>query len=491
MNSKILVLMSLASVLLLAGCKSEGDKVVEKACDLDLSVSENQGICEKALSSNCGDFYREADAAQRELLGLKHWKMLFQFNKKGDLDDDEKARVKEADAELKEKERAIKERWNKLPLTSTCKDALEELYKVQWEAERKMMEKDLAERTKDRSDEKSEGFFSTIIGKIKGIFASKKADEINEKVAESKLSELSPAIGTYIKLQNEYVGEGKGELGTWNQIGYSAPPDRDDFYYKEYRQGDVKGLLVTSRKNLADCPANSSWMVRCLYVNKESICDFSIESKNQKACESISQGFKRMGEKTSEPFIKTTYDSFNEKLRIAEKQSEIHSENVERSAETVQKKEQDNLTVAKDEITDARDGKIYKIAEFDGKLWMTENLNFTIENSYCYDNDEGNCEKYGRLYTWSAAKKACPKGWRLPKDYEWDNVLFEMNLFAGYYYVAKDGFYNKDKGAFFWSGTENDAKTAFDYDINVDSKTFVKKNHSKSDVAFSVRCIKN
>ena len=138
--------MSLASVLLLAGCKSEGDKVVEKACDLDLSVSENQGICEKALSSNCGDFYREADVAQRELLGLKHWKMLFQFNKKGDLDDDEKARVKEADAELKEKERAIKERWNKLPLTSTCKDALEELYKVQWEAERKMMEKDLMER---------------------------------------------------------------------------------------------------------------------------------------------------------------------------------------------------------------------------------------------------------------------------------------------------------------------------------------------------------
>ena len=485
MKTKLIVLQAILFCLFLfAGCKSEGDKIVEKACDLDLSVSENQGICEKALSSNCGDFYREADAAQRELLGLKHRKMLFQFNKKGDLDDDEKARVKEADAELKEKERVIKERWDKLPLSSTCKDALEELYKVQWEAEQKEMEKDFAERTKDKSDEKSEGLFSTIIGKIKGLFASKKTDEINEKEAESKLSELSPAIGTYIKLQNEYVGEGKGELGSWNQIGYSAPPDRDEFYYKEYRQANVKGLLVRSQKNLADCPANSSWMVRCLYVNKDPICDFSIESKNQKACESITQGFKRMGEKSSEPFIKTTYESFNENLSAAEKNSEI-------STDTKQKKEQDNPTVTEDKITDVRDGKTYKIAEFDGKLWMTENLNFTIENSYCYDNDEGNCEKYGRLYTWGAAKKACPKGWRLPKDYEWDDILFEVDSFAGYYYVAKGAFYNKDKGAFFWSGTENNAKTAFDYDINNDSKMFVKKNHSKTDVAFSVRCIKN
>ena len=180
MKSKNLVLIALSSVLLFIGCKSEGDKVVAKACDLDLSISENQDICVKALSSNCGDFYRDADAAQRELLGLKHWKVLFQFNKKGDLDEDEKARVKEADAELKEKERVIQERWDKLPLTSTCKDALEELYKVQWNVQRISIEKDLAERSKENGGKSTDGFFSTIIGKIKGFFTSKKSDEIDE-----------------------------------------------------------------------------------------------------------------------------------------------------------------------------------------------------------------------------------------------------------------------------------------------------------------------
>jgi uncharacterized protein (TIGR02145 family) len=29
------------------------------------------------------------------------------------------------------------------------------------------------------------------------------------------------------------------------------------------------------------------------------------------------------------------------------------------------------------------------------------------------------CAKYGRLYTWAAAKKACPSGWHLPTRDEW------------------------------------------------------------------------
>ena len=51
--------------------------------------------------------------------------------------------------------------------------------------------------------------------------------------------------------------------------------------------------------------------------------------------------------------------------------------------------------------------------------------------------DEGsvdsNCEEYGRLYTWEAAKRACEslgKGWRLPTDEEW-KVL--ANSVGGYY----------------------------------------------------------
>jgi uncharacterized protein (TIGR02145 family) len=58
----------------------------------------------------------------------------------------------------------------------------------------------------------------------------------------------------------------------------------------------------------------------------------------------------------------------------------------------------------------------------DGKQWTTENLNATSKESYCYDNSEQNCRRYGRLYTWDSAQKACralSAGWRLPTNEEW------------------------------------------------------------------------
>jgi uncharacterized protein (TIGR02145 family) len=54
---------------------------------------------------------------------------------------------------------------------------------------------------------------------------------------------------------------------------------------------------------------------------------------------------------------------------------------------------------------------------------MAENLRYNIEGSWCYDNDEANCQKYGRLYTWDAAKKACPAGWHLPSRKEWRELI--------------------------------------------------------------------
>lgn len=61
---------------------------------------------------------------------------------------------------------------------------------------------------------------------------------------------------------------------------------------------------------------------------------------------------------------------------------------------------------------------------------MAENLNYEMDNrdrygSYCYDDDPGdddpgNCDKYGRLYTWIAAMNACPEGWHLPSKVEFE-----------------------------------------------------------------------
>ena len=58
----------------------------------------------------------------------------------------------------------------------------------------------------------------------------------------------------------------------------------------------------------------------------------------------------------------------------------------------------------------------------DGKEWTTANLNVNTSSSYCYEDAEPNCRRYGRLYTWESAQRGCRSlgdGWRLPTDDEW------------------------------------------------------------------------
>jgi uncharacterized protein (TIGR02145 family) len=54
---------------------------------------------------------------------------------------------------------------------------------------------------------------------------------------------------------------------------------------------------------------------------------------------------------------------------------------------------------------------------------MAENLNFDCPGAKCYGNDSKNAEKYGRLYDWETAKKACPPGWHLPSNEEWQTLV--------------------------------------------------------------------
>ena len=195
-------------------------------------------------------------------------------------------------------------------------------------------------------------------------------------------------------------------------------------------------------------------------------------------------------------------------------------------------------------LTDSRDGQTYKTVSIGMQTWMAENLNYEINNSYCYNDNASNCTKYGRLYTWAAAmdsvgtwsangkgcgygktcspkfpvRGVCPEGWHLPTQTEW-NTLFTAvggqstagkmlkstsgwngsgNGTDAYSFSAlpaggryDDGnFYGEGSSAYFWGSSEYDSDYAFRMYLYY-GRGLADLDSRDKDYGFSVRCVKD
>ena len=171
-------------------------------------------------------------------------------------------------------------------------------------------------------------------------------------------------------------------------------------------------------------------------------------------------------------------------------------------------------------FTDPRDGIEYKYVTIGNQVWMAENLNYTTKDSWCYDNNNENCIIYGRLYTWNAAMMACPRGWHLPCNDEWKQLIDflggnrvaggrmkeagtshskspnrkttnsrEFKALLGGFSYGFGRFNGLGTHAYFWSSTfinsSSNAWSQILYFNNAD----VTRSYSNKDEWFSVRCI--
>jgi uncharacterized protein (TIGR02145 family) len=176
--------------------------------------------------------------------------------------------------------------------------------------------------------------------------------------------------------------------------------------------------------------------------------------------------------------------------------------------------------VKKSYFTDSRDGKTYtyRTVKLGNQTWMAENLNYETEGSKC----DGFCP-YGRHYNWSTAMKACPSGWYLPSNTEWDKLLrfvdgdkgtkspYESET-AGKYLKATSGWENEGNGEYalgfsalpggsdgdgkfseagiWWTASEENSNAAYTRKMMFSSQKVHYDTRLKQ-YLYSVRCLQN
>lgn len=175
-------------------------------------------------------------------------------------------------------------------------------------------------------------------------------------------------------------------------------------------------------------------------------------------------------------------------------------------------------------LHDLRDGQTYKTVTIGGRVWMAENLNYETSTSVLIPEYNGKSrDKYGLLYTWDDAMEACPSGWNLPSEKDWNDLVESVGdsatagtklkaardwdkdrgyvigtddygfaaLPAGVSHVNGNGVRSfSNNGAFFWTATVHEGGRAILFVMHYE-KEVVESSRFEKDTWLSVRCIKD
>ncbi|MBK9579120.1 MAG: hypothetical protein IPO40_18790 [Fibrobacteres bacterium] len=163
---------------------------------------------------------------------------------------------------------------------------------------------------------------------------------------------------------------------------------------------------------------------------------------------------------------------------------------------------------------DDRDSVVYPTVKVQQQTWMAKNLVVSTKDSWCYGGSSSMCARFGRLYTWEAARKACPSGWHLPSDQEWsilENSLgdssepdkgkclkatswggldeVKFRAMAAGFRQANGNFANLNTSAYFWTASDTGPQ-AWSRHLGTNTPANIRFAHSKN-AAMSVRCIQD
>jgi len=294
-----------------------------------------------------------------------------------------------------------------------------------------------------------------------------------------------------------------GEIGYWwpSDGSYDANTNSYDVFQIHNHTEDtfMSNFNMTSRfgGNSSYYHTDDLFSVRCVQKDPEVVARKAAEAEAAKKA-------------AEEEAIRKAAEA--EAARIAAEAAEL-------------KKQQEKEASIKNGFTDPRDSKKYKAVKIGNQIWFAENLNFDVKGigSACYDDKLDNCKKYGKLYNWERAKEACPSGWHLPSDEEWDILLHyadgtsgtkSYSKTAGKFLKSKSGWnnngngedkfgfsalpsgnYHKDRGfndvgiISYWWSSSNNKYNAYFYRMNSNNDGFSSDSNDKSYNLFSVRCI--